>query len=202
MESWSHSVVRLFKKYGTQSSLRTLKLRQENTYNWVLEFTKHRDKKGELPRPKDGWKYSADVLDSFLPTEVRSMMRRNGGTEFLVRNKNNTFDGRKLPVSYLRGVVQNAFDQGCKANVVTEKLGGIRRLVEEGEIQPAGDYVFPLTEQDNKTTVGAEDADSADKDDDEEVETPPPTAKRRRDDAPFEAALFKSRHGSCNYQCH
>ena len=39
-----HSIIRNFKKYGTQSTLRTLKLRMERTFGWVLEVTKHRDK--------------------------------------------------------------------------------------------------------------------------------------------------------------
>ena len=98
-----HSIIRHFKKYGTQSTLRTLKLRMERTFGWVLEVTKHRDKEGELPECKEGWIYTRHDIGPHLTGSLKSMMRRNGGMEFLVRHEYKVLDVGKQLTSDLRG---------------------------------------------------------------------------------------------------
>ena len=61
-----HSIVKLFKKYGTQSAIRGFKNRQQKEWGFTIEINKHRDKDGALPRCVEGESWSSHNIEGHL----------------------------------------------------------------------------------------------------------------------------------------
>ena len=81
-----HSIVKLFKKYGTQSTLRKLKIWQEKKLGWVLETNKYRSKNGTLPSLDPGERWTEHNVDAYIPEDIKRMMNRHGKCVFLVKH--------------------------------------------------------------------------------------------------------------------
>ena len=78
-----HSVVKQFKKYATQSALRTLKNHQKKEWGFAIEVNRYQNKDGFMPPCEEGESWSIHNIEGYLEKKVRNMMRRNRGVQLL-----------------------------------------------------------------------------------------------------------------------
>ena len=73
------------------------------------------------------------------------MMRRNGGYEFLILHKNDNLTRGTFLNSDLQDAIQKAVNCGCEKAEILEKLGEIRKMVENGGFHQGGEANMNLT---------------------------------------------------------
>ena len=87
-----HSVVSYFKKYGTQSAVRTFKNNQRKHFGFTIDVNKSKKSDGSYPPCEDGETWSSHNVEGFLEKGVKNLMRRNGRFIFLVRHHDQDCD--------------------------------------------------------------------------------------------------------------
>jgi len=118
-----HSVVKMFKKYGTQSAIRTLKNLEIKRWGFSIEVNKYVRKDNTMPRCADSERWAVYEIGGYLDDRTRNMMRRNGGDQFLVRHYRNVgITEGEVFKSNLHNAVQLAFNRGCDQEEVAEQL--------------------------------------------------------------------------------
>ena len=133
-----HSIVSFFKKYGTQSAVRTFKNNQRKNFGFTIEVNKSKNSDGTYPPCENGETWSSHNIEGFLEKGVKNMMRRNGGFVFLVRHHDKDWDHNKLFKSDLFNAVQKAINDGCSKEDVVGELESMRETVAGGVCFAAG----------------------------------------------------------------
>ena len=149
-----HSVVKMFKKYGTQSAIRTLKNLEIKRWGFSIEVNKYVRKDNTMPRCADSERWAVYEIGGYLDDRTRNMMRRNGGGQFLVRHYRNVdITEGEVFKSNLHNAVQMAFNRGCDQEEVAEQLREVIATVEGGEIKRL-DNTSESNENTNTVTAG------------------------------------------------
>ena len=144
-----HSVVKLFKKYGTQSPLRMFKTRQEKTWHWTLEVNKTKRKDGGWPACKEGEVWSCHNIESFLSENIKRLMHRTGGYEFLIKHDHSADVAGQVFTSNAREAVNRAVRHGCSKSELS------RRILDLHSMVTGDDDVWPGAPVDDDKKMGA-----------------------------------------------
>ena len=131
-----HSIAYLFKKYGTQSAVRTFKNNQRKQFGFTIEVNKFKKNDGSYPPCEEGETWSSHNIEGYLDKGVKNLMRRNGGLVFLVRHHDQDWDHVKLFKSDLFNAVQKAINYGCEKKEVVNELKLMMSAVEGGFVLP------------------------------------------------------------------
>ena len=134
-----HSIATLFKKYGTQSSIRTFKTNQMKNWKFVVEVNKYRKNDGLFPEAGEGENWSAHNIEGYLTDKIRRMMRRNGGFEFLIRHTDTTWDYGKLLSSDLQDAVNRAIRRDVDKAEVMNRMIAVAKSVKGGLVAACDD---------------------------------------------------------------
>ena len=134
-----HSIAKFFKKYGTQSAVRTFKNKQQEKFGFVIEIGKCKKKNGDYP-PLEGGKYWTEHdIQGFISDRIKTLMCRQGGYVFLAKHHDNRFSRGKILSSNLHSAVKKAMSEGCEKSEVIQRLDIMREQVVKGFIEPSDD---------------------------------------------------------------
>ena len=123
-----HSVIKQFKKFGTQSAHALFKRKQLSCWDFVIEQTLHYDKDGNVSDKKrlNKWekncsfsRFSTHDVGPYLDQRLKAMMSRSGGFKFIVRH---TQDSQGNPQMILKNDIGNAIRRAREAGCSTEEL--------------------------------------------------------------------------------
>ena len=145
-----HSVVKMFKKYGTQSAIRTFKNHQLRNWGFTIEVNKYKHKDGTMPPCAEGERWSVHNIEAYLDKKTRNMMRRNGGFDFCVRHSRGEVNHGRMFSSDLQDTVQKALNYGCDKQ---EVLTNLREMIEQVE----GGIIEPFAESTQKIIIDTND---------------------------------------------
>ena len=133
-----HDIVKMFKKYGTQSAIRTFKNNQLKHWGFTLEINKYKDKDGSMRVCGEGASCSSHNIEGFLEKRVKNIMCRNGNFDFLIKHHNSTLSAGSVLTSDVQGSVQKAINRGCPVEEVVARLETLKKLV-------AGEFIKIMT---------------------------------------------------------
>ena len=131
-----HSVVKMFKKYGTQSAIRTFKSHQLRKWGFTIEVNKYMQKDGTMPPCEEWERWSVHNIEAYLDKRTRNMMRRNGGFDFCVKHSNGDVNHGMMFSGDLQDTVQKALNYGCDKRKIMSNLRDMIEKVERGGIKP------------------------------------------------------------------
>ena len=140
-----HSVVKMFKKYGTQSAIRTFKNHQQRKWGFTIKVNKYKRKDGTMPQCAEGEHWTVHNIEGYLDKKTKNLMRRNGGYDFCVRHCGGELNYGIMFSSDLQDTVQKALNYGCEKQEVLKKLHDMVETVEGG-------FIVPLAESTKKIT--------------------------------------------------
>ena len=147
-----HSVVKMFKKYGTQSAIRTLKNLEIKRWGLTIEVSRYVRKDRTMPPCAESERWSIHNIAGYLDDRTRNMMRRNGACEFLVKHyRKSDFSEGQMFMSDLNNTVQRALNCGCDEKEVSKQLREMVQRVEGGKIK----RVEEICDQNNNRDTGS-----------------------------------------------
>ena len=137
-----HSIIKLFKKYATQSGIRMFKNRQLKQWKFTIEVTKSRNRDGSLPNCDEGESWSLHQIEAYLDDTTKRMMCRNGRFEFLVKHVQSADRAGSVFTSNVREAAHRALQNGCGKEELEQRLINLRNLVRrmpaDGKVLAAG----------------------------------------------------------------
>ena len=133
-----HSVVAYFKKYGTQSAVRTFKNNQRKMFGFTIDVNKSKKSDDSYPPCANGETWSSHNIEGYLDKGVKILMQRTGGFVFLVRHHDQDWDHVKLFKSDLFNAMQKAINDGCNMVDVANELEAMRQSVALGYVLARG----------------------------------------------------------------
>ena len=137
----THLIIRMFKKYGTQSAIRTFKNNQVKEWGFTIEVNKYKEQDGKLPLCREGESWTAHNIEGYLDETTKNMMCRNGSYEFLVRHNNAPCGVGSVFTSDVWETVQRALSRGCPQYEVVNRL---ETVTNEFKGIPAFDTSVPV----------------------------------------------------------
>lgn len=127
-----HSLIRWFKKYGTQSVIRLFKYRSVKKWQFTIEINRFMKMKSEgtFPDLEDGASWSIHDIGGHLDdiTKTKRMMNRNGGTKFLVKHSSTANIAGRVFTSNVREAAERALSNGCDKGELVERLECLKAL--------------------------------------------------------------------------
>ena len=137
-----HSIIKLFKKYATQSGIRMFKNRQLKQWKFTIEVTKSRNRDGSLPNCDEGESWSLHQIEAYLDDTTKRMMCRNGRFEFLVKHVQSADRAGSVFTSNVREAAHRALQNGCGKEELEQRLINlmnlVRRMPADGKVLAAG----------------------------------------------------------------
>jgi hypothetical protein len=137
-----HSIIKLFKKYATQSGIRMFKNRQLREWKFTIEVTKFRNRDGSFPNCDEGESWSLHHIEAYLDDTTKRMMCRNGRFDFLVKHAQSADRAGRVFTSNVREAAHRALQNGCGKEELEQRLINLRNLVRrmpaDGKVLAAG----------------------------------------------------------------
>ena len=124
-----HTIIKLFKKYATQSGIRMFKNRQLREWKFTIEVTKSRNRDGSFPNCEVGESWSLHHIEAYLDDTTKRMMCRNGRFDFLVKHVQSADRAGSVFTSNVREAAHRALQNGCGKEELEQRLRNLGNLV-------------------------------------------------------------------------